>query len=185
MPTRDAEATKARILAAAVAEFAERGLAGGRVDRIAKAASSNVRMIYAYFGDKSGLFDAALAAALRQLAEVAPPRPDDLTGWAGEVFDHHRRHPDVLRLSLWAQLERPAATVEPEETYAAKVDLIRHDTPAPFTPVDLLVIIYAIAQAWFISPSGLTSLEGAADEEERIAAHRAAVVAAVDRILHP
>lgn len=184
MATRDAEATKARILAAAVAEFAERGLAGGRVDRIAKAASSNVRMIYAYFGDKSGLFDAALATALRRLAHDAPPRPDDLTGWAGDVFDHHRRHPDVLRLSLWAQLERPAATAEPLDTYADKVELIRRDTPAPFSPVDLLVIVYAIAQAWFVSPPGLTALEGAPDDEERIAAHRAAVVAAVERILH-
>jgi AcrR family transcriptional regulator len=185
MPTRDAEATKGRILAAAVAEFAERGLAGGRIDRIAKAASSNVRMIYAYFGDKSGLFDAALATALRRLAEDVPPRPDDLTGWAGDVFDHHRRHPDVLRLSLWAQLERPEATAEPLDTYADKAELIRRDTPAPFSPVDLLVIIYAIAQAWFVSPTGLTSLEGVGDEDERLAAHRAAVVAAVDRILRP
>lgn len=185
MPLRDAEATKARILAAAVAEFAERGLAGGRVDRIAKAASSNVRMIYAYFGDKSGLFDAALATALRRLADDVPPRPGDLTGWAGDVFDHHRRHPDVLRLSLWAQLERPEAAAEPLETYTDKADLIRPETPAPFSPVDLLVIIYAIAQAWFISPTGLTSLEGAGDDDERVAAHRVAVLAAVERILQP
>lgn len=182
---RDAEATRARILDAATAEFAQHGLAGGRVDRIAKAASSNVRMIYAYFDDKSGLFDAALTTALRQLAHDAPPRPDDLAGWAGDVFDHHRRHPDVLRLSLWAQLERPDATVEPLETYTDKVSLIGPTAPAPFSPVDVLVIVYAIAQAWFISPAGLTGLEGAADDDDRLAAHRASVVAAVERMLRP
>ncbi|WP_312170804.1 TetR family transcriptional regulator [Microbacterium sp.] len=184
MATRDAEATKTRILAAAVEEFAAHGLAGGRVDRIAKAASSNVRMIYAYFGDKSGLFDAALVTALRKLASDAPPRPYDLPGWAGDVFDHHRQHPDVLRLSMWAQLERPSATAAPLETYADKVDLIRPTAPAPFSPVDVLVIVYAVAQAWFLSPIGLTGLEGDADGEERLAAHRASVVAAVERMLH-
>ena len=38
MPPRDADAARARIMAAATAEFAEHGLAGGRVDRIATAA---------------------------------------------------------------------------------------------------------------------------------------------------
>lgn len=38
---RDAEATRCRILAAATAEFAAHGIAGARVDRIAKAAQSH------------------------------------------------------------------------------------------------------------------------------------------------
>ncbi|MFK0402729.1 TetR family transcriptional regulator [Microbacterium sp. NPDC090225] len=182
---RDSEATRARILAAAIEEFAERGLAGARVDRIAQAASSNVRMIYAYFGDKSGLFDIALRTALRSLADDVPPRPDDLPGWAGDVFDHHRRHPDVLRLSMWAQLERPGATSEPLDTYADKVDLVEASAPAPFTPVDALVLVYALAQAWFLSPVGLTAIDGDPNDAQRLAAHRVAVVTAVERMLRP
>lgn len=180
---RDAEATRARILTAAVGEFAEHGLAGARVDRIAVQAESNVRMIYAYFGSKSSLFDAALETALRKLAQDAPPNPDDLPAWAGEVFDHHQRHPDILRLSMWATLERPSALAEPGDVYTTKVDEVRAVTPEPLTPVDLLIFIYAIAQAWQLSPTGLTGMEGANDDPHRVAAHRRAVIAAVEGIL--
>ena len=88
MPPRDAQATKARILRAAVAEFAEHGHAGGRVERIAREAGTNIRMIYAYFGNKDGLFDAALTSAIQSMAARVPPRPDDLPAWAGELFDY-------------------------------------------------------------------------------------------------
>ncbi|HEY3483203.1 MAG TPA: TetR family transcriptional regulator, partial [Streptomyces sp.] len=49
---RDAAETKRRLLAAATEEFAERGIAGARVDRIAAAAGCNKAMIYSYFGSK-------------------------------------------------------------------------------------------------------------------------------------
>jgi AcrR family transcriptional regulator len=54
--TRDPEATKTRILAAAAKEFAKHGLGGARVDAIAAAAKSNKRMLYHYFGNKDDLF---------------------------------------------------------------------------------------------------------------------------------
>ena len=57
---RDPERTRAAILAAAVEEFAAHGLGGARVDRIAARAGANKRMLYYYFGDKDGLFLAAL-----------------------------------------------------------------------------------------------------------------------------
>jgi AcrR family transcriptional regulator len=38
---------------------AEYGIAGARVDRIAAAAKTNKQMIYAYFGNKDDLLDAA------------------------------------------------------------------------------------------------------------------------------
>ena len=60
---RDAEATKARILAAAKREFAQNGLGGARVDVIAAKAKANKRMIYHYFGSKEGLFQTVLEAA--------------------------------------------------------------------------------------------------------------------------
>ena len=61
--TRDADATKARILAAAKSEFARLGLGGARVDEIAEKASANKRMIYHYFGNKEDLFQAVLEEA--------------------------------------------------------------------------------------------------------------------------
>jgi AcrR family transcriptional regulator len=60
---RDAEATKARILAAAKREFAKNGLGGARVDVIAEKAKANKRMIYHYFESKEGLFQRVLEEA--------------------------------------------------------------------------------------------------------------------------
>jgi len=57
---RDPERTRASILSSATAEFARYGLGGARVDRIAARAKANKRMLYYYFGDKEGLFLAAL-----------------------------------------------------------------------------------------------------------------------------
>ena len=61
--TRDAGATKARILEAAKREFAKNGLAGARVDVIAEKAKANKRMIYHYFGSKEVLFQTTLENA--------------------------------------------------------------------------------------------------------------------------
>ena len=180
---RDAEATKERILAAATVEFAAHGLAGGRVERIAAQAQSNVRMIYAYYGSKSGLFDATVADALRRMAKNVPPRPGDLAGWAGDVFDHHQRFPEVLRLSMWARLERPEATAEPSDTYRDKALAVATAAARPLTAVDILVFIYAIAQAWQLSPEGLTGLAEETSRGEEVAARRLAVVTAVERML--
>ena len=60
---RDAEQTRRRILDAAKAEFARKGLGGARVDEIAARSKSNKRMIYHYFGSKERLFTAVLEAA--------------------------------------------------------------------------------------------------------------------------
>ena len=53
---RDPENSRARILAAAHAEFAQHGFDGARVDRIATQAGLNKRMLYHYFGNKDELF---------------------------------------------------------------------------------------------------------------------------------
>jgi AcrR family transcriptional regulator len=60
---RDPERTRQRILAAATEEFSRYGLGGARVDRIARRAGANKRMLYYYFRDKDNLFLAALEAS--------------------------------------------------------------------------------------------------------------------------
>ena len=179
MGQRDAGATRARILSAAITEFAAHGHSGGRVERIAKDAESNVRMIYAYFGNKSGLFDAALASAIAGMAEDVPPMPLDLPAWVGELFDFHQRRPEVLRICLWAQLERPDAASEPLEAYLAKVESVQPQASPVIGAVDLLVIIYAVAQAWQLAPMGLLAVDGRADSGTR----RAAAIESIARIL--
>jgi AcrR family transcriptional regulator len=58
--SRDAGRTQAEILAVAVQEYAEHGFHGARIERIAKSAKCNSRMIYHYFGSKEQLYVAAL-----------------------------------------------------------------------------------------------------------------------------
>jgi AcrR family transcriptional regulator len=66
-PSRDAERTRAAILAAATDEFASHGLGGARVDRIAERAGTNKRMLYYYFGDKEALYLAVLEGAYERI----------------------------------------------------------------------------------------------------------------------
>jgi AcrR family transcriptional regulator len=113
--TRDAEATRARLLAAATDEFARHGVAGARVDRIASAAAANKQLIYAYFESKDGLFDAVLAKHCGALADQVPFDADDIPGYVGRLFDYALEHPEVYRLVSWAALERPAAAAAFEE----------------------------------------------------------------------
>ena len=104
--TRDAEATRHRLLEAAREEFAAYGIAGGRVDRIAEAARSNKAQIYHYFGSKDGLFDAVFDAMCRETVDAVPIDPVNLPEYAGRLFDSYQQRPWVQRLATWYRLER-------------------------------------------------------------------------------
>jgi AcrR family transcriptional regulator len=66
---RDADRSQNTILAAARDEFAEHGLGGARMDRIAERTGLNKRLIYYYFEDKDRLFQAVLEQAYLQIRE--------------------------------------------------------------------------------------------------------------------
>ena len=108
---RDAEDTKRRLLQAAADEFAQRGIAGARVDRIAAAANANKALIYSYFGNKEDLFDAVFHALVVDTVHDVPIDADDLPGYAGRLFDRHLSHPEALRLAIWHSLERGGAAL--------------------------------------------------------------------------
>lgn len=56
-----------RIIAAAREEFARRGLAGARVERIARRAGVNKQLLFYYYHSKGGLFQSVLADASAEL----------------------------------------------------------------------------------------------------------------------
>ena len=70
MAGRDPEATKARILAAALREFSAKGISGARVDTIAARAKVNKRMLYYYFESKEGLFREILRRRLHERSQA-------------------------------------------------------------------------------------------------------------------
>jgi TetR/AcrR family transcriptional regulator len=83
--TRPTRASPDRILAAAALEFAERGFAGARVDRIARRARVNKAMLYYHFKSKDRLYKTLLrqmfsraAERLQAIAAAAAPPPAKL-----------------------------------------------------------------------------------------------------------
>jgi AcrR family transcriptional regulator len=187
---RSSAPTRARLIAAAIAEFADHGLAGARVDRIAAAAAANKRAIYDYFGNKEGLFDAALISAISDLTEAVPLGPDDLPGYAAELFDYLLAHPGAVRMIAWRRLERPQAGPGLSDSYVEHMMQVRDQAspttdgrPATIGPVDLVVLVIGLANAWHLSSSDLLPAAGQDPADpQRIAQHRRAVVEAARRV---
>ncbi|MFI7529064.1 TetR/AcrR family transcriptional regulator [Nocardia salmonicida] len=103
------DATRQALLRAARAEFAQYGLAGARVDRIAEAAGVNKERIYGLFGSKDRLFDVIIVDTMREFMEVVQPLAETEPGdYVGKLFDYHRDNPQLLRLLLWEGLHRGA-----------------------------------------------------------------------------
>lgn len=103
---RDADATRARLLAAARAEFAAHGIAGARIDRIATRSQSNKAQIYHYFGSKDGLFEAVFAQVGKEVVEGVPINVDDLPDYAAQLAMGNDAAPEIMRLATWQRLER-------------------------------------------------------------------------------
>ncbi len=66
---RDPERTRACILNAATREFGAHGFAGARIERIARSAKCNIRLLYHYFGNKRQLYVAVLEGAYSDLRQ--------------------------------------------------------------------------------------------------------------------
>lgn len=135
--TRDADATKARILAAAKAEFARLGLGGARVDEIAEKAEANKRMIYHYFGNKEDLFAAVLEdvyldirTSERDLQLDDLPPDEAMVKLIEFTWDYYLAHPEFIRLVNSANLhkgkhlERSDKVVEASRRYVAGIQTL-------------------------------------------------------------
>jgi len=98
-------ATRDNILRAAIDIFARNGFAGGRVEKISKAANSTDRMIYYYFGSKERLFVAVLETIYKELGDAEAAL--DLSGLHADqalreivrfTWNHYLTHPEMLTL---------------------------------------------------------------------------------------
>jgi AcrR family transcriptional regulator len=103
--TNDPARTMADIIEVATREFAEKGLAGARIDVIAEAMRTSKRMIYYYFGSKEGLYLKVLEEAYRGMRamevqahlEDLPPE-DALRKLVAHTLDYQWGHPEFARL---------------------------------------------------------------------------------------
>ncbi|MBE9108532.1 TetR/AcrR family transcriptional regulator [Nodosilinea sp. LEGE 07298] len=110
--TRDAEATKAEILAAAEEEFARFGFAGAKTDAIAARTGVTKAMIYYYFGSKDELYKAVLERPAADFAnafadldlEHLPPE-EALKTVIRVAIAHEMSHPYYGRILLHEAME--------------------------------------------------------------------------------
>jgi len=110
---RDPERTRAAILTAATEEFTAHGLDGARVDEIARRSGVNKRMIYYYFGDKSGLYLAVLEGSYADIrnAEIRlhltdRDPVDGMRQLVAFTWNYFIEHPEFLSLLNTENLHR-------------------------------------------------------------------------------
>ncbi len=111
--THDPERTVADIIEVATKEFAEKGLAGARIDVIARAMKTSKRMIYYYFGSKEGLYIAVLEEAYQRIRAIeADLHLEDLEPEAALrklvsfTVDYQWANPDFVRLVMGENIQR-------------------------------------------------------------------------------
>lgn len=157
---RDASATRRRLNDAARAEFAQYGIAGARVDRIAANAGVNKAQIYNYFGSKDRLFDAVWESVVQQVIESTPIDATDLSGYAARLADTYTQHPEIRRLVSWRRLERGhdgphAFAVQNTKATVDAIAKAQADGAVSdhFEPGVLLALIINIASLWTTSSS--------------------------------
>lgn len=104
---RDPDAARGDIVRVAIREFADKGLAGARIDEIASKTRTSKRMIYYYFGSKEQLYVAALEEiyATLRMAEASLALDDmspveALRSLTAETYDFKERYPDFVRLVM-------------------------------------------------------------------------------------
>jgi AcrR family transcriptional regulator len=184
MTKRDAEGKRRQLLEAGLTEFAAHGIAGARVDRIAKLAGCSAGLVYTYFTSKDELFEAVFDAIVEQAVTEAPINADDLPDYAGRLFDGRQTHPAVARLVTWYALERPGTTRPAAvEATKAKVEAIRAAQNAGkistrFAPEQLLWLVLQLAAHGSLDPH-----DAIADSDPAVM--RKVIVEAVRRLVEP
>lgn len=183
--TSPADRTRQRILDAATEEFAARGIAGARVDRIAQASGMSKPMLYSHFGGKDRLFDAVFAEHVIANGDRVPFTADDLPGYAARLYDDYLADPALARLVMWKRLERDGTgylypgleehdaehrrdIVAAQEARAIRADL---------DPDDVWTLLIATAASW--AQVSITTVATRDDPAALHARRRAALAAHV------
>jgi TetR/AcrR family transcriptional regulator len=187
------EKSRAAILRAAVAEFAEYGIAGARTDAIAQAAHVNKALLYYYFKDKDALYEAVLEHVFSGLRDrVLPvlesrlePR-DKLLEYLGRYFDYIAANPRFPRV-VQAEWMRLGPKGSPQmlriaRDYFAPIyrrvsEMLQEGAESgefrPVNPIDFLPSIVGIIIFYFsTAPAMKTVLNVDPLSKERIAERR-------------
>ncbi len=177
--TRDARRAREAILDAAEAVFAQHGFDGARVEAIAAASGYNSGLLFRYFGDKLGLYDAVLKRAGEEMSELlarvfASGLSDEtitsdanrfrgfLRTTFGAIFDYLVEHPQFMRILNWEQAEgvqtfaKMASHFEPTDLVRFEALFSQARTTGLMRPdLDVVVMVVLVAQICWSAPAML------------------------------
>ncbi len=200
-----AAATRQRILDAALVEFAEKGLAGSRVDEIAARAGANKRMLYAHFGSKEELWltvlERAYAAKREEERAVVVEGLAPAEAMARLVAFNLRytaRHPEFVALLNQENLHRAAYLRRSEDVpalyspipEALRGVLARGEAAGVFRagvdPMQLYISMLALGHFYVANRHTLSTIFGAAlDTEAAIGERERHIIEVVLGYLRP
>ena len=173
--TRDPEAKKARLLEAALGEFAEVGLAGARVERIARRAQISPGLVYSFYAGKQELFDGVFDEVVQRTVSEVPIDTNDLPEYAARLHDANLAHPEVVRFLNWYQRERGTAAQRDTvtESMREKVRAIataqeRGTLTKELSAQQVLALVLTIANMWVQQGEDITTLVPAAMQRQTI-----------------
>jgi|YelNatPaOPRAMG01_1025707.scaffolds.fasta_scaffold02631_5 TetR/AcrR family transcriptional regulator len=172
---RDLARTRARILKAALAEFAAKGLAGARVDAIARRARVNKRMLFYCFGSKAALYREVLRRKLGEnlaLVETVPSSfGETLLRWCEAVSSDRQ----WIRMHQWEALgggQTLVAEDERRELFKRALTVLRDWTKQGSLPGDvdcaqLLILVLALTSFPVAFPQITRLIAGVSPESAR------------------
>ena len=166
------EESRAAILKAAVAAFADHGIAGARTDAIAQAAGVNKALLYYYFKDKDALYGAVLEQVFSGLRDRVvpvlerdlPPR-EKMMQYLGAYFDYIAENPRFPRVVQSEWMRAPGKRTPQMEDiarqyfrpiYAQLVEVLQRGiatgefravNPLDFVPSMVAIIIFYFSAA--------------------------------------
>jgi AcrR family transcriptional regulator len=146
---RAGDATRGRILSAALPLFAEHGYDGASVRTIAGAAGVNVATLAYHFVDKDGLYAACVEKLYADLARVPPPDPeagDPLEALVRTTWGFAKDHRVEIRLLHRHLLDRGRhhdITGERwQEPLFARIEPILADLRPDWTPTERRLLVF-------------------------------------------
>ena len=171
---RNADLTRARIVAAARREFGRSGFAGARIGTIARTAGVNSSLIFYYFENKEGLYR---AVSERRLATYAPPaQSQDIFDWPLWLFGLAEETQDAVRFVLREGIDAEEShAVLPEqarrrESFLEQVERVRRVQQSGGLPSDLdtehlTLFLYVLGVYPYVLPQIATLISGHAPED--------------------
>lgn len=149
----DAPASYHALLRAAIAQFAQKGFDGTRIEAVARQANFHKSLVYRHFGDKEGLFRAALRYKLDERIRMLPVAPLALADVMYSYFSETLRDRDYIRMIIGEALYHDADGVIDEdwryEYYRRHTELVENaqqqgHLPDSIEPDFLMLMITSI-----------------------------------------